>query len=389
MEASNAWTTKGTIDYTRRFDEFKETVRQVFPDLPRDYVDTRSISSVDALALGYFLECCPHESVVLDIGTSVGFSAFHFASQPKVLRVISVGPNPTIVDEIENKSGTLGDSIEPEPLHNLKVLDVAQAVLAEFADERQKIDFHVDTVGNSHVGIRGSSLDSLEKVQIPALELPGDKWLVAFVGRLQTKEGVQAVLAAIFEKNPHALAILDNCRGSWGPFVQAGVVNFMEETQGEYHFQLFGDLGPSIATSDLGIVYPDTDAAEAKQTLVEFSELFSERLDPLLLLRREEELINAVNWYKNEADRYKNEADRSKKAADRYKKVASRLRTRNARLKTQNSSQHELAEPRAEKAPHMPRIKELVRSKFMRTLVSWRPSGTDGRRAEGAKRPYP
>src|SRR5829696_1529896 len=104
MEASNAWTTKGTIDYTRRFDEYKESVRQVFPDLPRGYVDNRSISSVDALALGYFLECCPRKVVVLDIGTSMGLSAFHFASQPKVLRVVSVGPNPTIVDEIDDKS---------------------------------------------------------------------------------------------------------------------------------------------------------------------------------------------------------------------------------------------------------------------------------------------
>jgi hypothetical protein len=389
METSNAWTTKGTIDYTRRLDEYKETVRQLFPNLPTGYVDSRSISSVDALALGYFLECCPRQVVVLDMGTSVGVSAFHFASQPKVLRVISVGPNPTVVDEIDDKSGTLGRSINLEPLNNLRVRDVAQAALAEFADERQKIDLQVDTVGNSDVDVRGGSPNSLVKAEIPTLETSGNVSLVAFVDGVHTKTGAQAILEAIFEKSPHAVAILKNCRGPWGPFVQAGVVNFTESVQGKYHFQLFGDLGPSIATSDLGIVYPDIDAAEAKHTLVELSELFSKRLDLLLLLRREEELINAVNRYKNAADKYKKAADRHKKAADRYKKVAGRLRTRNSRLNAQNSSQHELADTLAGKAPLMPRIKQLVRSTLMRTLVSWRPSGTDGRRAKDAKRPYP
>ena len=358
MEASNAWTSQGAIDYTRRFDEYKETVRQVFPNLPRGYVDNLMISRVDALALTYFLHCYPRKVLVLDIGTLASVSALHFASQPKVLRVISVGPNPTIADEVDSKLATPGHSIDPEPLENLRVLDVAQAVLAKFDDEKQKIDLLAGTVvnteGNSQVSIQESSLAGSEKLTISASELADGVSLVAFVDGVHTKEQVQATLEAIFEMNPRAVAILNGCRGSWGPFVQAGVVRFMEETQRKYHFQLFGDLGPSVATSGLGIVYSDPDAAEAKQTLVKFSELFSERLDPLRLLRREEELISAVNWHKNEAERHKNEARRLKK--------------RNARLVAQNSSQQQVTEASAEGALRAPGIKQMVGSKLLRRL---------------------
>ena len=50
MDATNAWTAKGTIDYTRRLDEYREAVSRLFPTLPRGYVDAQSISTVDALA---------------------------------------------------------------------------------------------------------------------------------------------------------------------------------------------------------------------------------------------------------------------------------------------------------------------------------------------------
>lgn len=362
MDASNAWTIKGTIDCTRRFDEYKETVSRLFPALPNDYVDTRSISEVDALALGHFLECYPRKVIVLDIGTFVGVSAFHFANQPKVLRVIGVDPNPTILDEIGDNPGAFGSSIDPELLQDVRVLDVAQAALAEFGDERQKVQLCTGIIGNSQVDTQGASLGDLEKVEIPVLEPSDGVSLVAFVGGLRTKEGVQADLETIFEKNRHAVVILDNCRGPWGPFVQAGVVSFMEKAREKYHFQLFGDLGPSIATSDLGIVYPDAGAAETKQTLAEFSELFSERLDPLRLLRREEELINAVSWYKNTADTHKNEADK--------------LRRRNSRLTNQRSDRRKLADTPSEGVFRVPGIQKLVRSNLMRKLAPTRPSGT-------------
>jgi hypothetical protein len=366
MDASDAQTTKGMIDYTKRLDEYKETVSRLFPALPRDYVDTRSISEVDALALGHFLECYPRKVIVLDIGTFVGVSAFHFAAQPNVLRVIGVDPNPKVVDEINDKSDMPGSSrIAPEPLQNLRVLDVARAVLAEFGDEQQKIQFHVGTVSDSGVGTQGASLHGLRKVETPVLEPSEGVSLVAFVNGLHTKEVVQTGLEYIFEKDPHTVAVLGDCRGPGGPFVQAGIVSFMEKAQEKYRFQLFGDLGPSIATSGLGIVYSDIDAAEAKQTLVEFSELFSERLDLLRLLRREEELINVISCYKNAANRHKKEADR--------------LRKHNSQLTTQYSSRrYKLADTLSEGALRVPGVQKLVRSELMQKLVPTRSSGTPG-----------
>src|SRR5215210_1193076 len=114
MDAGDAWVTKGTLDCTWRFDEYKETVSHLFPALPRDYVDTWSISKVDALTLGHFLECYPREVVALNIGTFIGVSAFHLASQSKVLKVIGVDPNPTVADEINAKSDVLDSSIDTE-----------------------------------------------------------------------------------------------------------------------------------------------------------------------------------------------------------------------------------------------------------------------------------
>ena len=337
MDASNAWTAKGTIDYTKQLDEYKKAVSRLFPTLPRGYVDAWSISTADALALAHFLECCPRRVIVLDIGTSIGVSAFHFASRPKVLKVISVDPNPTITDKLNDKSDVLGSSTDPKPLRNLRVLDVARAALAEFDDEQQKIQLYVGTVDGSQMGIQESSIDGLEKIEIPALEPSEGVSLVAFVNGLHTKEGAQAHLGAIFEKNSHALVLLHDCRGYWGPFVQAGIVSFMEQAQEKYHFQLFGDLSPSLATSSLGIVYPDIVAAEVKQTLVTFSELFSERLDLFRLLRREEELIAAVGSYSEAADGLRKDNNALEKSNKGLEERNSKLEERNSKLEERNS----------------------------------------------------
>jgi hypothetical protein len=292
--------------------------------------------------------------VVLDIGTFVGVSAVHFASSPKVLRVISVGPNPTIVEEIDDNPGTLGSSVDLEPLRNVRVLDVAQAALAEFGDEQRKIQLRVGSAGSSQpLGIQGNAPDGLKRAEEPALEPSDGVSLVAFVDGLHTKEGVRSNLEAVFDKNADAVAILDDCRGSLGPFVQAGVVDFMENARAQYHFQLFGDLGPGVATSNLGIVYPEVVAAEARRTLAEFSGLFSERLDLLRLLGREEELIGAVSLHKNQADRLRKENET--------------LARRNAELEGRaahyHSRRYKLADAFADRALRLPGISRLRRRK--------------------------
>ena len=313
----------GVIGYTSRLDEYKETIGRLFPVLPKDTIDAWSVSEADILALGLLLKCYPQEVAVLEIGTFVGASAFFFASHPKVTRVISVDPNPTVAEEINDKSEMLGAQLDPEGLGDLRVLDVARAALAEFPDENRKVQLHAGTVGTGTNAITGDSSRGVESSEAPMAELSGERSIVAFVDGLHTKEGVHADLKAIFEHYPHAVAILDDCRHAWGPFVQAGVVSFMEEAEEEYDLQLVGDLGPGVATSNLGIVYPRADGAEVQQILTDFAELFTERLDPLRLLRREEELIAIVNRYKSAANE------------------AARLMERNARLEEENAEQRE------------------------------------------------
>jgi hypothetical protein len=142
--------------------------------------------------------------------------------------------------------------IYTEPYQDLRVLDVAQAALAEFGEEQQKIMLRVGLVGSRKVSIYGGSLDGLEKVEVPVLEPSDGISLVAFVNGLHTKEGVRADLEAIFEKNPRAIAVLHDCRGYWGPFGEAGIVSFMERSRQEYRFHLFEHLGPGLGAPHLG-----------------------------------------------------------------------------------------------------------------------------------------
>jgi len=191
---------------------------------------------------------------------------------------------------------------------------------------------------------------------------------------------VEEDLSAIFESNPRAIAILDNCRRFWGPFVQAGVASFMERAQGKYHFQLFGDLSSGMATSNLGIVYSDVDSVEIQRSLAELSQLFSERLDPLWLASREQELIGVANAYKDEADslrrqhedligEYRRLADRKTGLQNRISQIEkhksrleaqiearnSQLEKRNSHLEKRNS---QLQERNSQLEEHKSRLEE-------------------------------
>jgi len=196
-------------------------------------------------------------------------SAFFFATQPRVVRVISVDANPTIAKEIDDKPGAVDTGVDFELLRNLRPLQVAQSALAEFADERQKIELREGVVGSSQVSVQGSPSEDVEKIEVPVLELSKRLALVAFIDGLHTEEAVRADLEAVFERNPHALALLHDCRGAWGPYVQAGVAAFIETAQSEYRFQLFERWGPGLEPPNIGIVYPEADAAEVEHVLSE------------------------------------------------------------------------------------------------------------------------
>lgn len=316
-KAGGEWTPQ-IVEHTRRLEEYKKTISRLFPELPKDLLDAGSLRDVDALVLALFLRCYPHELSVLEVGTSLGIAAFHFAGQPGVSRVLGVDPSAA-EDTAETSS-----------------INVARAALAEFADESVKIR------------LRSGALSSAS-LQL-AHELPENEPLLAYVGGARTREAVDANLQAIFDANPRAFAILDRCRGGEGPFVQAGIADCMERAPGKYHFRLFGDLSSGMATSKLGIVYPDEESAEVQRCLTELAHLFSERLDPLWLANREQELIGIVSTYRDEADtlsgQLQNLLGENRSLAEgktelqrrisRLEKRKSRLAERNAALKTEN-----------------------------------------------------
>jgi hypothetical protein len=308
------WTAQ-VVEHTRRLEEYRKTISRLFPTLSRDLLDANSIKDVDAIVLTLFLRCYPHELSVLEVGTFFGVATFHFAGQPSVLRVLGVEPDP------------------PEDAGNTSSIDIARAALAEFADESLKIQLRTGDVSGAWTKA--------------AQELPAEEPLLAFVGGARTREAVDADLQAIFDANPRAVAILDHCRGDGGPFVQAGIADCMERAPGKYHFRLFGDLSSGLATSNLGIIYPDEGSVEVQRCLADLARHFSTRLDPLWLASREQELIGIVSTYRDEADtlsgqqqelmgEYQLLADRNtelQKRISQLEKRKTKLQERNASLK--------------------------------------------------------
>jgi hypothetical protein len=359
-------------------------------------VDIWSIADVDVMALGLFLECYAREVTVIDIGAFVGVSAFFFAGRPEVTKVHSIDPNPPIVHEINDKSEMLGIHIDHESLGELRVLDIARAALVEFPNERAKVHFHEGVLGSAQTAVKERPHQIPKKLDAAAIDTAEGAGVLAFVDGLHTREGVRADLEAVFENYPRALVILDDCRRAWGPFVQAGVVDFMERSAQKYHFKLLADLGAGIVTSSLGIVYSDVDAPDMQRTLIEYGELFSERLDPLWLLRREEELISTVNSYKDAVHRLTKDrralaehrralAEHNEELRERESELRERERERRERereresehetelraLKQRNSElatllskrRYKLADAVAEKIPRVPGTRKVARRK--------------------------
>jgi septal ring factor EnvC (AmiA/AmiB activator) len=169
---------------------------------------------------------------------------------------------------------------------------------------------------------------------------------------------------------------MDDCRHAWGPYVQAGVVDFVQQASDKYRFDLIGDLGPGLATSNLGIVYPHSRAAEVRKTLDQVRELFSQRLDPLRLLRREEELISTINSTTDDLRQLRKTISRLEARASHLQERKSELEKRNADLTTQISRLKErtdqlsthylsrryvIADAAADKLLRIPGLKSLTR----------------------------
>lgn len=256
----------GTLPYARRLEEYLEVAARLFPGVPRGELDPAPLPQADAVESALFLERMPREAALLQAGTLSGLCAFHFAGVQGVRRVLCSGP--------DQKVGKDGPG----------ALEVAQAVLAE-AGEGEKVRFQ-----------EGYS------AELPAAEFPvaDDALSVVLLTGPHTREGVRAELESLSARDPYTLFLVPGCRGEGGPFVQAGIVDFMEESVREHRFRLFGDLTPGLASSGIGLLFPGDAAETAEKALSDLASMFSGRLDPLRLLNREEELVERANRFRDE-----------------------------------------------------------------------------------------
>lgn len=337
--------------------DYKNTALKLFPELGRTVLESCSVSSSGALFLGYFLDHLPQKTVVLEIGTSTGVSTLWFAEHPKVSRVISVNLNTPMAEEVAVRGGALPGEKDSKSLKDVGTLEVARVIVEEYPEEREKIHFY-----------EGSSGGLPETLKETNSSEAGDG-LVVFVDGLRTREIVAESLNAIFGLNPHAVVFLNDCRHGWGPFVQAGVVDFMEQTEDQYYFHLIGDLGPALSGSSIGVLYSGTHATKTGTTLERVSREFSRKLDPLRLLGREEELMNTVSKVNRQLVQTNEQKARLQKQVSRLKKRDPELeaqlekqKVRNAALLVYYSSRrYKLVDALATTLKKLPLVKGLLR----------------------------
>ncbi len=274
----------------RALGDYVSVVAEICPAVPRGFFDIWTLGPVDALAISELLTSLQGPVTVFDVGTFVGGSAFAFACHPAVTHVVSIDPNPLIADEINDKREMLQTSVDPDDVSQLRVQDVAALALARFPEVADRVELR-----RGHLGAPSDlpSTGGTEAVPLPPADRDGSR-LVVFVDGGHTADAVFADLQAAFSQRPDALAVLDDCRFAWGPFVQAGVARFLEEHSGEkdrYRFRLLTDLVPALGRANLGLVYPAEDR-RLEESLQVFARRFSGRMDLLRLLEREDELVH-------------------------------------------------------------------------------------------------
>ncbi len=274
----------GSLVLLRSIRKFKEEAKRRFPVVPDPALDTWPLRDHDALALYDFLdELGRPELTALDIGTFTGFSAFVLALHRNISRVVTVDPNPLLHEQINEHNAVVGKTVDPTELEDLRVLDVARELFDAFPEAGRKIEVVEGAVGLSPSG-HEHAIDLTDFIR------DGD--LVAFVDGLHTAEGVEADLRAVFRARPDAVAILDDCRHAWGPYVQAGVAAFLRKN-GDYHFKLLADISASFAQSDLGFVYSAGRRPDVERAFEAIASLYAS-FDPLVMVMREEELQRTI-----------------------------------------------------------------------------------------------
>jgi hypothetical protein len=336
-------------EYLLRVRDYKMRVSNLYPEIPHSLLQNCSISPIDTLVIGYFLEYLDREVTVYEIGSFVGASSYLFATHPKVSKLVCIDPNPTIADEaVANSEWT--EERDLSSLQDLRVFDVARGAFASLDEQTlNKVEFREGVVGSESLGIRTERKWQSDKVEIPQFVDSGDS-LLTYVDGLHTREGVREDLEAIYEQNPNAITLLDDCRDEWGAFVQSGVVDFIEqhESGDKYTFRLIADLGTGVATSSLGLLYRRDRAREVNAALRGVASKFSQRLDPVQLLIRENELILEVNRRINFASDEKEARKRLREKHDRLqsnmKDLYEKLQRRDEKLRRQGQQADQLRE---------------------------------------------
>jgi hypothetical protein len=351
-------------------EEYKSEVIRLFPALSKSLLDSWSIKDADAVGLARFLKQYPRERVVvLDIGTFVGVSAFHLASQPKVAEVVSVDYNPSLAELQEwlTDLGELDDAIalgaasSPETT----VIEVARVAFSRFPEQQRKAKF-----------VAGDAAT----VDMP---IPADAAsFVAFVDGHHGKEAVEADLRAIFDKDSAAVAILHDCLGTHGPRIMAGIASFMQTSQTAYCFRLFEHTDRGPTPPNLCVVYPSTVAEEIEQAMsgvlaspkssliqAAFTSWQAWELQNKRAIRQYERANRQQELRKSVEERLQQQRrDRTREVDDRDQKLQRlmqrkrRLRRRTVRLK------HQLENIQASRAW---RLLAMVRSVRARLLRVW------------------
>jgi len=272
----------------RALSRYLSVVHEICPGVPRELLEVWTVAPVDALAISELVTSVGRPVTVFDVGTFVGGSAFVFACHPAVVHVVSIDPNPLIADEINDKQDTLGTWLDTIENTNLRVQDIAALAIARFPEVAELIDLR-----RGHLGAPSdlASAEATAPVRLP--EADGVSQLLVFVDGGHTAEAVYEDLRETFNQRRDAVALLDDCRYAWGPFVQAGVARFLAERSAkadDYRFRLLADIVPALARSNLGTVYKAGEA-QLEDVFKAFARRFSGRMDLVRLLEREEELL--------------------------------------------------------------------------------------------------
>jgi hypothetical protein len=292
MTAFDVRDLRGSLVAHRTLDAYIEQLVVECPGLPEPTLRTWSISATDAVLVHEVLDSFTEPVDVLDVGTFLGVSAFLFASHPMVERVITIDPNPYIADEINDKQDELAAYVDPTSLRGIRVHDVARATLARFPDVAGKIEIFEGVLSGPTGGTSGATIDRFDISNLKPSE--SNNRLVALIDGLHTSDAVHGDLGALLSARPDAMALIDDCRYYWGPFVQAGVARFIGENPGRFDFRLFADLSTALAGSQLAVLYASDDDSFPR-SLGQVVSSLSETLDPLQMLEREQEVVASAS----------------------------------------------------------------------------------------------